>query len=112
MLLWVMVVGFENTSAISGKQNVSRVVPRLYGWVYKIIRLGNKTAEGSVVVVAAGYQSGESQVGSRGWSVFNSRFAKFVLGSIGSITFVILVDDSETGGPSSVTVRMEYSFAL
>ena len=29
-------VGFENTCTVSGKWNVSRVMPRLYGWVYKI----------------------------------------------------------------------------
>ena len=46
MLLWVVMgVGFENTCAVSGKGNVSRVVPRLYGMVYKILRLFNIRAE-------------------------------------------------------------------
>ena len=44
MLLWVMDVGFENTCAVSGKWNV-QVVPRLYRWVYKILRLANIRAE-------------------------------------------------------------------
>ena len=35
MLLLVMGVGFENTWTGSKKLNVSRVIPRLYGWVYK-----------------------------------------------------------------------------
>ena len=39
MLLWVMGVGFENACTVSGKWNVTRVTPRLYGWVYKILRL-------------------------------------------------------------------------
>ena len=39
MLLWVMGVGFENTCTVSGKSNATRVVQRLYGWVYKILRL-------------------------------------------------------------------------
>ena len=39
MLLWVMGVRFENTCKISGKWNVTRVVSRLYGLVYNILRL-------------------------------------------------------------------------
>ena len=39
MLLWVMGVGFENTCIVSRKWNVTRVVSRFYGWVYKILRL-------------------------------------------------------------------------
>ena len=50
-------------------------------WVYKILRLANKTAEDSVVVVFAGYQSGIFQFDSLRWPVFNSRLTKFVLGS-------------------------------
>ena len=37
MLLLVMDVGFENISTVLGKYNVFRVVPRLYGCVYKIL---------------------------------------------------------------------------
>ena len=37
MLLLVMDVGFENSSIGSGKGNVSRVIPRLYRWVYKTL---------------------------------------------------------------------------
>ena len=54
MLLRVMGVGFENTGAVSEKWNVSRVVPRLYGWVYKILRLVNITVEDRVVDVTLG----------------------------------------------------------
>ena len=36
------------------------------------------------------------------------RFTKFVLGTSGGTKFVILVEGSGTGGPSLITVRMEY----
>ena len=39
MLLWMMVVGFENTCTVSGMLNVFKATARLYGWVYKILRL-------------------------------------------------------------------------
>ena len=39
MLLWLMGFGFENTDTFSRIWNVARVIPRLYGWVYKILRL-------------------------------------------------------------------------
>ena len=53
MLLWVMGVGFDNTCAVSGKWNVSRVIPRLYGWVYKTFRLSPLVVEHSFMVVSA-----------------------------------------------------------
>ena len=34
-LLWVMREGLENTCTASGTSNVSTVIPRLYGWLYK-----------------------------------------------------------------------------
>ena len=39
MLLWIMGVGFDNTHIVSGNWNVSRVIQRLYGWIYKTLRL-------------------------------------------------------------------------
>ena len=33
-----MGVRFENTYIVSGKFNFSRVVPKLYGWVYKTFK--------------------------------------------------------------------------
>ena len=44
--------------------------------------------------------------------VFDSRITKFVFRSSGDLNFVILVEDSNTGGPSSITVRMEYLIVL
>ena len=81
ILLWVIGVGFGNTCAISGKWNISRVVPRLYGWLYKILRLPFITTEDGVMVATARYQIGVSQFNSRVWLVSNSRFTKFQLGS-------------------------------
>ena len=54
MLLWVIGVGFDNTCTVSAKWNVYRVIPRLYGWVYKTLRLFPLVVvEHSVVVVSA-----------------------------------------------------------
>ena len=48
-------------------------------------------------------------LGGRGGSFC---FMKFMLRSIGGIKFVILFQDSDTGGSSSITIRMEYLFVL
>ena len=53
MLLWVMGVGFDNTCAVSGKWNVSRAIPRLYGWVHQALRLSPLVVEHSVVTMGA-----------------------------------------------------------
>ena len=58
ILLWVIVVWSENTCTFSGKWNASRVVPILYGWVYKTLRLTIITAEESLVVVMVCYHLG------------------------------------------------------
>ena len=39
MLLWVMDVEFNYTCTVLGKRNVSRIIPRIYGCFYKILRL-------------------------------------------------------------------------
>ena len=65
-LVWEMRVGFENTCTATGKWNVSRVIPRLYGWVYKIWRLFPLAAENSVAVMTASSQSRRSQIVSYG----------------------------------------------
>ena len=62
MLLLVMSVGYENTWAVSGKRNVSWVIPRLYGWVYKTLRISPLMAVHSVVVMTADFQSRLSQI--------------------------------------------------
>ena len=35
--------GFDNTSTVSGKWNVSRVIPRNHQWVYKTLRFSETT---------------------------------------------------------------------
>ena len=62
MLLWVMGVGFENTSTVSGKWNVSSVIPRLYGWVYKTWKLFPLPDEHSGAVMTAGSQSDDPRL--------------------------------------------------
>ena len=38
MLLWVIGVGFDNTSTLSLKWNFTRIVSKHFGWVYIILR--------------------------------------------------------------------------
>ena len=46
-------VGFDNTCIVSGKGNISRIIPRLYGWVHKTLRLSPLVVEHSVAVMSA-----------------------------------------------------------
>ena len=55
--------------------------------------------------MTAVYKLGVAQLDSLGWSAFDSRFTKFVLGTSGGIKFVILVEDSDTGGLNSINPR-------
>ena len=113
MLLRVMGVGFENTCTVSGKWNVSRVIPRLYGWVYRTWRLFPLVDEHSVAVVIVGFQSRLSQIVSYGWSILDFRFIKFVFRISGRIRFRNPGWGLQyTSSLSSITVRMEYLFAF
>ena len=47
--------GFDNTCTVSEKRNVSRVSPRLYGWVYKSLRLTALVVEHRIVVTGCGF---------------------------------------------------------
>ena len=49
-LFSVIGVGFENTRTISGNWNASRVILRLYGSVYKTLRLSTAVERGVVVM--------------------------------------------------------------
>ena len=42
--------GFDNTCAVLGKWNVSRVIPRLYGWVYKTSTLSTVVQHNVAVI--------------------------------------------------------------
>ena len=90
VLLWVMRVVFENNCTVSERWNVLRVVSRLYGWVYKTLQLSPLVVEHSDMVV-----SGK----------LNRMFSQF---SIPEIKVRDPVEDSDTGVPSSITVKMEY----
>ena len=60
MLLWTLGVDFESTC--TGKLKVSRIVPRLWRWVYKIL-IGPIIlyVEHGGVVITVGSQSEKSQ---------------------------------------------------
>ena len=58
MPLWVVCLGFENTWVVSKKWNV---ISRLYGSVYKILRLLLTAVEYSIVVVDTSSIPGRSQ---------------------------------------------------
>ena len=82
MLVWVMIAEFEKTWAVSGMSIVSKVIPRLYEWKYKMLRLlallvqlqapirGDSHSRGSKsVVITAG-----SQAGGGSSNAINSQF--------------------------------------
>ena len=71
MLLWVMGVGFENTCTVSVKWSVSRVIPRLHGWVYKLLRLSNCYFNCGFPI-SAGSQLGGPQFKSYGYLEFDA----------------------------------------
>ena len=52
------------------------------------------------------------EIESHGYQVFNSCFIKFVFRTIGDINCLDSVEDSDTGVPSSITIRMEYLHAF
>ena len=62
--------------------------------------------------IAAAYYSEGCKLDARGKPIFDSCITKFMLRSSGDLICVILVDDSNVGGPSSMTVRMEYVFVF
>ena len=68
-------------------QFVSRVIPRLYGWVYNTLRLSPLVFEHSVVATTAGSQSRRSQIESYGQPIFDPRFMKFDCRISGGIKF-------------------------
>ena len=65
MLLWVM-EEFENTWIVSGKKNSTRVIPRLYGSMYKTLQLSPLAVKHSIVVMATACQPRKSQIESYG----------------------------------------------
>ena len=101
--------GFDNTCTVSEKRNVSRVIPRLYGWVYKSLRLTPLVAEHRIVVNGCGFPIKTIP----DWILWIGK-ARFPFGFriSGDIKFWDPVEDSDTGGLSSITVRMKPLFAF
>ena len=64
------------------------------------------------MVIAAAYCSGGYQFDAREKPIFDPRITKFIFRSSGDLYFMILVEDCDTGSPSSMTVRMEYLFGF
>ena len=60
------------------------VIPRLYGWVYKILRLSPLLVKHSVVGIPVGSQSRRSQIESYGYPIFDSRFMNLWSESVGA----------------------------
>ena len=58
------------------------------------------------------YYSGGYQFDAREKPILDCRITKFVFGRSSDLNFVILVEDSDTGGPSSITIRMECLFVF
>ena len=62
-LFWLLSVdatlsdGFDNTCTVSGTWKFSRVIPRLYGWIYKSLTLSLLVIEHCVVVMNESSQS-------------------------------------------------------
>ena len=73
-----MGMGFDKTCTVSEKRNVSKVIPRLYGLVYKTLRLSPLVVEHSVVVVTPNPQSRRYQIESYGYPIFGFCFMKLV----------------------------------
>ena len=99
-----MGMGFDNSCKVSEKWNVSRVIPRLYGWVYKTLRLSQLVVQHSVVVwvrdgiiLAANYRF---------------PFYEIWVQNQWDIKFWDTVEDSDTSGPSSSNISTEYLFAF
>ena len=95
MLLWVMGVEFENICTVSGKWNLSRVIPRLYRWACKTLRLSPLVVKHSVDIMSARLNP-----------------MKFVYRISGGIKFWDPVEGSNTGGMSPVKVGLSPSKGL
>ena len=100
----VIGVEFDNTCAVSGKWNLSRIIPRLYGLVYKTLRLCPLVVEHSLVVMSVGLNPMGSQFAILAlWNL--------CLESVGHKIWDP-VEDSDTGRPSSINVWTKYVFAF
>ena len=86
--------------------NLARVFLILCGCVYKMLRLMMVIVEFSIVVVSADYYSWVTQFVSHESPFFDSPFTRFVLRTSGNVKFMMLFQDSDTGGWSSIITRI------
>ena len=89
-----------------------QVISRLYGWVYKTLILNPLLVEHRVVVVTAGFHQDDSKLNPMGSQFSIPDFCNLSSELVRSLNFEILVKDSNTGGQSSVFVRVELLFAF
>ena len=64
------------------------------------------------MVITEAYYSGGYKFNAREKPIFDSPVTKYVFRISGDLNFVILVEDSDTSSPNSVTVRMPHSLVL
>ena len=107
-----MRVEFENTSTVSGKSNISGIISRLYGWVYKTWRLFPLADEHSVAVWLRVPNQDDPRLYPMGSQFSISVLLNLCSESVEAYHFEILAEVSNTGCPSSFTVRMKYLFAF
>ena len=74
--------------------NVFRVIPSLYGWIWKTLRLSPLTVQHIVAVVTVGSQSRRSQIESYG-SLRTPTLAVRIQLQLGLNTFLLFNSDSE-----------------
>ena len=112
MLLWTLGVIFESTCTVYGKWKVSRIVARLWKWIYKSLRLPIRSRPWCC---GYGCRFSVREFLVRILWIANFWFSFYeicVQNQRGSWNFEILVMDSDTGGPSSINFRIEYVFAF
>ena len=103
---------WEHLHLVSGKWNVSRIIPKLHGWIYKALRLSLLAVQHIVEVMTPGSQSRRTQIESMGSQFSISVLLNLCSESVEAKSFEILVEDSFTCSPSSGTVRIESLFAF
>ena len=87
------------TLAVSGKWKISMVIPRLYGWVYKTLKLSPILVEQNVAVMSVSLNLWVAN--------FWFPFYEICVQNQWGIKFWDPVEHSNTSSLSSITVRME-----
>ena len=64
------------------------------------------------MVITEAYYSGGYKFDARQKPIFDSRVTKYAFITSGDLNFVILVEDSDTSSPNSITARMPHALVL